>query len=284
MSHPSFASSRLATSMGQCCGGVVDILFESFANGLPAWLRDLRALHGQREGAALVTDLSGEMGKYVVTANNVFGDSEVPANIESIAREGLESNRRAHRIDDWFFEDIVGTEFNIAVFGAGHVGSAVVRSLSDARLATFAGSTVDAMYFATRHRMCGRIESADPALEGCGNAGKQLFPRHDAQSRIDFDICDRILRRGDAGVYCGLIGSAVETAPLRKTVPLAGHVKSDMLERPDLPDRCRRHHWQEAGRDCRRCVRPRCCAPTSGRYEIAEPVYPDNVHPLQRGR
>ena len=39
----------LGTSMGQCCGGVVDILFEPIAHRLPGWLQDLRALHGQRE-------------------------------------------------------------------------------------------------------------------------------------------------------------------------------------------------------------------------------------------
>ena len=161
---PALRKFPLGTSMGQCCGGVVDILFEPFASGLPAWLRDLRALHGQREAAAVVTDLDGATGKSVVTANNTFGAADVPANIVGIAREGLEANRRAHRIDDWFFEDVVGTDFNIAIFGAGHVGSAVVRSLStldsnirwiDSRRNVFRDTQSNVR----------TIESAEPALE-----------------------------------------------------------------------------------------------------------------------
>ncbi len=129
---PSLRKFPLGTSMGQCCGGVVDILFEPIANGLPAWLRDLRTLHGQREAAVVVSDLESQSGKFVVTAESIFGSANtaMPTSVVDKAREGLESNRTAHRIDNWFFEDIVGTDFNIAVFGAGHVGSAVVKSLS----------------------------------------------------------------------------------------------------------------------------------------------------------
>ena len=36
----------LGSSMGQCCGGVVEILFEPVAGGMPAWLRDLRRCTG----------------------------------------------------------------------------------------------------------------------------------------------------------------------------------------------------------------------------------------------
>ena len=45
----------LGPALGQCCGGVVDVLFEPLGSGLPGWLRDLRALHGQRQPSVLVT-------------------------------------------------------------------------------------------------------------------------------------------------------------------------------------------------------------------------------------
>ena len=48
----------LGSSMGQCCGGVVEILFEPIVDGMPAWLRDLAALHGQREPAIIATRIS----------------------------------------------------------------------------------------------------------------------------------------------------------------------------------------------------------------------------------
>ena len=73
---PALRKFPLGSSMGQCCGGVVDILFEPIASELPAWLRDLRALHGQRQAAVLATDLSGDAGKSVITANDVYGDPD----------------------------------------------------------------------------------------------------------------------------------------------------------------------------------------------------------------
>ena len=76
----------LGSSMGQCCGGVVDILFEPVASILPKWLHDLRALHGQREPAIVATDLSGAGDKFIVTADSVFSASEVDAAVVAAAR------------------------------------------------------------------------------------------------------------------------------------------------------------------------------------------------------
>ena len=118
---PTLRKFPLGTSMGQCCGGVVDVLFEPMAQGLSAWLRDLRALHGQREPAAVCTNLAAANGKFVVTADSQFHAEEAGANA---------AVQVARRVDDWFFEVVVGSDFNIAVFGAGHVGSALVQSLS----------------------------------------------------------------------------------------------------------------------------------------------------------
>ncbi len=281
---PTLRKFPLGTSMGQCCGGVVDILFEPFANGLPAWLRDLRALHGQREAAAVVTDLSGAAGKSVVTANNTFGatDADLPANIVAMAREGLEANRRAHRIEDWFFEDVVGTDFNIAVFGAGHVGSAVVQSLStldsnirwiDSRRNVFRDTPSNVR----------AIESADPALEVAAMPANSCFFVMTHSHAIDFEICDRILRRGDA-VYCGLIGSLSKRRRFEKRFRSQG-MPDDVLNKLVCPIGVEGISGKKPAE-----IAVAAAAQVLRAYEkamrdrITTPEYPDNVHPLQRGR
>jgi len=278
---PALRKFPLGTSMGQCCGGVVDILFEPIASRLPAWLRDLRALHGQREPAVIVTHLGGATGKCVITADDLFGDSEsVAPDIVANARQGLEAGRTAHRIDDWFFEDIVGTDLNIAVFGAGHVGSAVVKSLSaldcnvrwiDSRRNIFRGTPSNAR----------AVETSEPALEVAAMPPRSCYLIMTHSHALDFDICDRILRRGDA-IYCGLIGS--------------------LSKRRRFEKRFRSQGMQE--RDLERLVCPIGVAGISGKkpaeiavsaaaevlqaYERAirdaEHIYPDNVHPLARRR
>ena len=197
----------LGTSMGQCCGGVVDVLFEPMASGLPGWLRDLRTLHGQREPAVICTGLRDNTSKFVVTAASTFDQSvgNTASNVVKQARSKLVSARSAQCDDDWFLEPVVGSDLNIAVFGAGHVGSAVVRSLSaldsnirwiDSRRNIFRSAASNVR----------TIESADPSLEVAAMPANSCYLVMTHSHALDFEICDRILRRGDAA-YCGLIGS-----------------------------------------------------------------------------
>ena len=196
----------LGSSMGQCCGGVVEILFEPIADGMPSWLRDLAALHGQREPAVIATRISqSRPAKLVVTAAGVYGeDADETALIEK-ARHVLQDSRDASREVQDFFEPIVVPDLNIAVFGAGHVGSAVVAALS--------GLDCNIRWIDSRRNMFRKvpgnvraIESQDPSLEVAALPRDSFYLVMTHSHAMDFDICDRILRRRDAR-YCGLIGS-----------------------------------------------------------------------------
>lgn len=278
---PSLRKFPLGSSMGQCCGGVVDILFEPVATRLPAWLRDLRALHGQREAAAIVTHLGGGAGKWVVTAADVFGDTGNAApDIVRQAREGLAAGRTAHRIGDWFFEDIVGTDLNIAVFGAGHVGSAVVRSLStldcnvrwiDSRRNIFRGSAANVR----------TVEAADPALEVAAMPPRSCYLVMTHSHAIDFEVCDRILRRGDF-TYCGLIGSLSKRRRFEKRFRAQGLQDRD-LERLVCPIGVHGISGKKPAEIAVAAAAELLQAWERAQRE-AEPVYPENVHPLVRPR
>ncbi|MBT8087480.1 MAG: xanthine dehydrogenase accessory protein XdhC [Gammaproteobacteria bacterium] len=204
----SLRSFPLGAAMGQCCGGVVEILFEPMSRGMPAWLRDLKALHGQREAAVLVTRVSGSApAKFVVTSDDVFGlDADAdPADMVERARELLEKGGKAQRDAQEFYEPAVAPDLNIAVFGAGHVGTAVVAALSsldcnirwvDSRRAIFRQVPPNVR----------AIESDNPSLEVAAMPAASFYLVMTHSHALDFDICNRILRRGDAR-YCGLIGS-----------------------------------------------------------------------------
>lgn len=198
----------LGASMGQCCGGVVEILFEPVAGGIPAWLRDLRALHGQREPAVIATRISqSSPAKFVVTADRVFGIDEAVADnaLVRAARDVLEERVEARRNVQELYEPVVMSDFNIAVFGAGHVGVAVVTALSrlecnirwiDSRRNIFRDVPANVR----------AIEAPEPALEVAAMPAGSYYLVMTHSHAIDFDVCDRILRRADTR-YCGLIGS-----------------------------------------------------------------------------
>jgi len=196
----------LGSSMGQCCGGVVEILFEPIADGMPSWLRDLAVLHGQREPTVIATRISqSKPAKLVVTAEHVYGEDSEEQALVARARRILQDGPVTTRDVQEFFEPIVVPSLNIAVFGAGHVGSAVVRALSDL--------DCNIRWVDSRRNMFRKvpnnvraIEASDPALEVVALPADSFYLVMTHSHALDFDICDRILRRRDAR-YCGLIGS-----------------------------------------------------------------------------
>lgn len=207
--HHTLRSFPLGSSMGQCCGGVVEILFEPISGGMPAWLRDLSALHGQREPAIVATRISrSQPEKFVVTAERVFGLDEDRAERSMVdtARKILDGKPEALRNVQEFYEPVVMPDLNIAVFGAGHVGSAVVAALS--------GLDCNIRWVDNRRGIFRKvpgnvraIEADAPALEVAAMPPDSYYLVMTHSHALDFEICDRILRRGDAR-YCGLIGSA----------------------------------------------------------------------------
>ncbi len=276
----SLRSFPLGSAMGQCCGGVVEILFEPLGNGIPAWLRDLSALFGQREPAVVATRISRSAPeKFVVTADQVFGarDDRVDESMVAGAREILAGDRKASRDVQLFYEPVVVPDLNIAVFGAGHVGSAVVAALSsldcnirwvDSRRNVFRGVPANAR----------AIETADPALEVAAMPEGAFYLVMTHSHSLDFDICDRILRRRDAR-YCGLIGSLSKRRRFEKRYRQQG-MPDEFLESLTCP----------IGVDGISGKKPAEIAVAAAAevlriYERAEAVtYPDNVHPLNRER
>ena len=274
----SLRSFPLGSAMGQCCGGVVEILFEPLTGGMPAWLRDLSALHGQREPAVIMTRISRTSpAKFVVTAEQVFSNEEsaVDAETVGIARAILEGDRKAARDVQLFFEPVVVPDLNIAVFGAGHVGTAVVATLS--------GLDCNIRWVDSRRNIFRKVpanvrpvEAIDPALEVAAMPEGAFYLVMTHSHALDFEICDRILRRGDAR-YCGLIGSNSKRRRFEKRYRSQG-MPQELLDSLTCP----------IGVDGISGKKPAEIAVAAAaevlrlfeRSHDAATAYPDNVHPL----
>jgi len=222
LAGPASAESRLrkftlGANCGQCCGGVVEVMFERVAASRSSWVSKLSELYVTRTAAAVVTEI-GAAGKAVITQQHVVEDLAGTLTDESVvetargilldgsdaclvAVEGVNGLKRRIMI-----EPVVCSDFNIAVFGAGHVGTATVAALSrldcnirwiDNRRGIFPGLALPKVTF---------LESEQPGLEvGAMPAGSHFLVMTHSHA-LDFDVCERILRREDFA-YCGLIGS-----------------------------------------------------------------------------
>ena len=206
----------LGPSLGQCCGGVVEILFEPISGGIPAWLRDLGALHGQQTPAVIATRISRSgPQKFVVTRDGIYGaDGLVNDGMVARARAVLDGAPVATRNVQEFFDPVLDPDFNIAVFGAGHVGAAVVETLSrlDCNIRWIDSRS---NIFRNVPRNVRAIETAEPALEVAAMPPGSFYVVMTHSHALDFDICERILRRGDAR-YPGLIGSRTKRRRFEK--------------------------------------------------------------------
>ncbi len=219
--EPALRRFPLGPSMGQCCGGIVDVLFEPYAGGPPDWLRELLALHGRRQPAVLVTGTRPGSGKFVVTERGVTrSGGALPDAATAKARELLAAGSGAERGGDFLYETVAPTGFNIAIFGAGHVGSAVVGAL--------AGLDCSVRWVDSRRNVFPQttsaiqtIETADPALEVAAMPPSSFYLVMTHSHGLDFDICQQILRRGDAA-YCGLIGSKTKRRRFEKRFRAVG--------------------------------------------------------------
>lgn len=213
---PRLRKFTLGANCGQCCGGVVEILFERVPATGVAWLRKLAGLHAERTDAVLVTETDG-LGKSIVTAGdcNSFDTDRIPSHhaIE-LARDALHGGGAglvAANSDDaiecrYMIEPVISSDFHIAVFGAGHVGAATVSALAhlncnirwvDSRRKIFPSLSLPNVV---------AIETEQPALDVSAMPPGSYFLVMTHSHALDFDICDSVLRRGDSE-YCGLIGS-----------------------------------------------------------------------------
>jgi xanthine dehydrogenase accessory factor len=214
--RPSMRRFPLGAAMGQCCGGVVEILFEPLGQRRPNWLAQLGALHAQRVPAVLVTGIGETGGKFVVSGDGVSGPDPgaLPAPVLAASQGLLAAGGQAGVCGSFLLEPVIASAFNIAVFGAGHVGAAVTEALSrvDCNI-----RWIDSRrrVFRDLPRNVRAIESDDPPREvGAMPAGSYYLVMTHSHA-LDFAVCERILGRDDVA-YCGLIGSLAKRRRFEK--------------------------------------------------------------------
>ncbi|WP_233192865.1 xanthine dehydrogenase accessory protein XdhC [Acidimangrovimonas sediminis] len=190
----------LGPGIGQCCGGAVVLVSE-------VWT------------AAKLATLEGE-----VSARRIDGPEEMPLAVRRlIVRARAEGTRPATRlIDGWLVEPVARPARDLWIWGAGHVGRALVSVLSP--LPELAITWVDS----GRDRFPGAIPGGITPLWAANPADLVAHAPRRAEHLVltyshalDLELCHRILLRGHGGL--GLIGSATKAARFRSRLGTLGH-------------------------------------------------------------
>lgn len=312
----------LGANCGQCCGGVVEVLFEPVPAAGSAWLSDLEERYDRRVPVVMVTleRPDKRLARYLVTASEcrAYGTpvEALPAEIVARAREMLagaadadadgdlaadiaqdeppystspdgttcegfdgsvpETGQRAGVADKpatpgpapvpvggekhetpaqapsdapaptavrlrpkhekgfaALLDPLVPTDFNIALFGAGHTGTAVVRTLTGMDCSL---RWIDSRRGVFPERLPGDvtcIETAHPESEVAAMPAGAYYLVMTYSHALDYEIVSRVLARGDFA-YCGLIGSISKRRRFERRLRKEG-IRESMLERLVCP-------------------------------------------------
>lgn len=113
----------LGPTLGQCCGGVVHLAFEVVGPALAGVLTGLRAR--QREDSWRLSAIDGPSAAYLLGADGVI-----------VAAPVVDLERGTHILRDaagrrWLADPCLAPRAHLVLFGAGHVGAAIVRLLGE---------------------------------------------------------------------------------------------------------------------------------------------------------
>ena len=199
----------LGPSLGQCCGGAVVLAFERLDVGDLGWLASLARRLATGVSTVRSVSFRSLRNGSTATADAVMLSEPEPG-VE--APDCLLWDAGAGDGSALLTETIAPNDFPVVLFGAGHVGAALVRVLGtlpcrvrwvDERDAAFPSPGAFAAFGAPNVDIDAN-DAPDEAVDTASPGTSFIVMTHD-HSR-DLELAERILRRGDY-VFFGMIGS-----------------------------------------------------------------------------
>lgn len=229
----------LGPSLGQCCGGNTQLLFEVVAP-LADFMEPLRAFAQTTAPTVLASPIDSEaMGKTLVTTDAIVGASPPDGLVEAakkLLQKPINAGARIFVDGDGcrhLLEQTPGQTGHILLMGAGHVGKAMAHVFGTLPFAvTWVDDRPDQypddIPANITVRCTPHLERAiDEAPEG--TIYLVMTYSHDR----DYALCARVLQRGDFR-YLGLIGSKTKRARFEKTMADLG-IEPELVERVVCP-------------------------------------------------
>ena len=247
---------RLGPALGQCCGGTVELLTQTFGpEALPMLdLQQEKHRRGEPHLPVVIVDGSLEphaagtggrnglpLRRMLVTAASF---SDEPATYDDLCEVDRQTVRAAQELlfqqrttggpagprwlsapqgcSRWALADPPsGTGINLVLFGAGHVAHALIHTLQPLAWPT---TWVDARDGAFPEQVPAHVnaehtDAPEQLVDEAPTNSYFLVMTHDHQ--LDYQLCERILRRGDYR-YCGLIGSKTKRTKFEQRMRARG--------------------------------------------------------------
>lgn len=238
----------LGATLGQCCGGAVNLLFEP----VPAnadWLEMVASRMAGEQGCVVVTPVSGEMrgGKLILdvingkcaVATGTLGssnlDGEAKAAAQGMLRQSQSTLLKVFALDrsaqaiEYFFDHLRATDFHVVLFGAGHVGRALVNVMADMACSIDWIDSREEAFPTSVPANVNCICTDAPESEVMNARPGSYFLVMTHSHAIDQVLCEHILRRADFA-YFGLIGSQTKRRQFERRMGARGASRAQMAK------------------------------------------------------
>ena len=223
----------LGPSLGQCCGGSVDLLFDPIVGSVPDWV-----------DAVGMADLGGEpavaltpVGKRTMATQALhvgdLADAPIHDAIRKRAQRWFDDGRprceliKSRHHDTVYLELHNNVDTTVVLFGAGHVGRSIASRLGDL---PFRVTWVDQRAHEFPDDMFANVTpvvSADPLTEVDRAPAQSIFLVLTHSHPLDLALCGKILQRGDFR-FLGLIGSSTKRERFRRQLAQLGFADNDL--------------------------------------------------------
>jgi xanthine dehydrogenase accessory factor len=221
----------LGPSLGQCCGGVVHLAFERLDPHSRACYTALAKRWRERQDswrlmpfdAALPPALVDRAGIFIVgTSTPAQFDRELPCHLLKD-----EQGRQ------WLVDPCLAYRPHLVLFGAGHVGAAIVRALADLPCHVTWVDERDDMFPAMvpANVQIEVTDTPEAVVDAVAADASFLVMTH--SHALDQRLAEAILKREDAGWF-GLIGSATKRVQFERRLRERG-IPAERLERMECP-------------------------------------------------
>ena len=216
----------LGPELAQCCGGHVDVLLYRLTEEDAPWISAIKEVYQNNKRAVLLSNWgNGAVSRAVLCDNFEIDEidevllSEITNCFEN-GRTGLHFPSKG-ALSFTMIEPLNIAQFHLTIFGAGHVGKAVVHTLSQLPCSIHWVDERAEMFPMSLPHNVKKIVAKNPQLHVKDAPASSYYLVMSHSHQLDLDLCAEILARGDSA-YLGLIGSQTKRKKFEKRLRMQG--------------------------------------------------------------
>lgn len=231
----------LGPALGQCCGGTVRLLFEHYGRKELEHISALATGIGTNDGARSVLIHPTRSGEPVSICTTRRDACALPLRLARVADDMLSGIRETEPIllnqagneISHFIEPIALRDIPLFIYGAGHVGQAIVKIASDLDFDIHWVDTHAERFPEQSSANVRRVVARDPAIIAQAAPKGAFHVVLTYSHAMDLAICHALLAKPVFG-FLGLIGSQTKRARFHKRLRDGG-VSPAVLDRVTCP-------------------------------------------------